>query len=432
MARQPEPPVRRRLALHSALRHRRAPYRRRPPRSPTRRRTLGDKRRGRHEGAHRAAQGPGASRSGSATRGSTRTPRARREDAPEPGDVVTLVDHDGRFIGRGFYNPRSQIPAAAVHARRTSRSTPPSSARPRRARARPARRAWGCRRTRPHVYRLVNSEGDELPGLIVDVYGDAASCSSRRWAWPSGAPSCSTRSRRELGPAHDLRDRARRYAAGGLRRPRRGSRAASLARAVAVPSRTASTWRSSRSSGQKTGMFLDQRETAPRVGAAGARGARARLYTYAGGFALRPRAAAPPRSTAVDTSARALARVEAHAAPTALAVERWRPTPSATSRRPRPRAFDLVIVDPPKFARARKDLEAARKGYERLNALALNACARARCSHLLVLAARRRRTFERILAAGAKHAGRRGPHLRARAAPAPTTRCRPASPRAST
>ena len=44
-----------------------------------------------------------------------------------------------------------------------------------------------------------------------------------------------------------------------------------------------------------------------------------------------------------------------------------------------PRSFDLLVIDPPKFARARKDLEAARKGYERLNALALGAAPRARC-----------------------------------------------------
>ena len=35
---------------------------------------------------------------------------ARTDGEPAPGDVVSLVDHDGRFIGRGFYNPRSQIP----------------------------------------------------------------------------------------------------------------------------------------------------------------------------------------------------------------------------------------------------------------------------------------------------------------------------------
>ena len=57
-----------------------------------------------------------------------------------------------------------------------------------------------------------------------------------------------------------------------------------------------------------------------------------------------------------------------------------------------PRSFDLVVIDPPKFARARKDLDAARKGYERLNALALQRLRAGRHpGHLLLLAERERR-----------------------------------------
>jgi 23S rRNA (cytosine1962-C5)-methyltransferase len=67
-----------------------------------------------------------------------------------------------------------------------------------------------------------------------------------------------------------------------------------------------------------------------------------------------------------------------------------------------------ILLDPPKFARARKDLEAARKGYERLNALALQACAP---GAILVTCSCSQNvdadTFERIVAAGAKQAGRR-------------------------
>ena len=65
------------------------------------------------------------------------------------------------------------------------------------------------------------------------------------------------------------------------------------------------------------------------------------------------------------------------------------------------------MIDPPKFARARKDVDAARKGYERLNALALNACAP---GALLVTCSCSQNVdaeeLERIIAAGAKQAGR--------------------------
>src|SRR5262249_32733715 len=74
----------------------------------------------------------------------------------------------------------------------------------------------------------------------------------------------------------------------------------------------------------------------------------------------------------------------------------------------RPRAYELVIVDPPKFARARKDLDAALKGYQRLNTLAMTACAdggllaTSSCSQLVDEEA-----FERMLAGAARDAGRR-------------------------
>ena len=109
----------------------------------------------------------------------------------------------------------------------------------------------------------------------------------------------------------------------------------------------------------------------------------------------------------MDSSARAVARMEAHAAANRLAVravegDAFRFLETAT-----PRSFDLVVIDPPKFARARKDLEAARKGYERLNALALTACAPGAilvtCSCSQNVSATE---FERIVAAGAKQANR--------------------------
>jgi 23S rRNA (cytosine1962-C5)-methyltransferase len=160
-------------------------------------------------------------------------------------------------------------------------------------------------------------------------------------------------------------------------------------------------------SGQKTGMFIDQRETRIRVGQL-SRGARVLdCYAYAGGFGLQAARGGASAVTAVDSSARAVARVEAHAQKNGVSIgaveaDVFRYLETAT-----PRSFDLIIIDPPKFARARKDLEAARKGYERLNALALAAAAPGAilvtCSCSQNVDAE---TFERIVAAGAKQAGR--------------------------
>src|SRR4029079_12220339 len=90
------------------------------------------------------------------------------EGDPAPGDVVSLTDHDGRFIGKGFYNARSQIPV-----RLCTRADEPVDAAFRRRRiveARAVRTRLGLPSPETDVYRLVNSEGDDLPGLVVDIY----------------------------------------------------------------------------------------------------------------------------------------------------------------------------------------------------------------------------------------------------------------------
>jgi 23S rRNA (cytosine1962-C5)-methyltransferase len=164
--------------------------------------------------------------------------------------------------------------------------------------------------------------------------------------------------------------------------------------------------------GQKTGLFLDQRPSRIRVGQI-VRGAPQRFgrvldcYAYGGGFALQAVRGGAGEVTAVDSSARAVGRIEAHAQANgrriaAVESDAFRFLETAT-----PHSYDLVVIDPPKFARARKDLEAATKGYERLNALALAVCApgailvTCSCSQNIGSV-----EFERIVAAAARQAGR--------------------------
>ena len=96
----------------------------------------------------------------------------RVEGDPAPGDVVSLADHDGRLIGQGFWNPRSQIPVRLCT--RADEAVDAAFLRERIARARAARTRLGLPSADTNAYRLVNSEGDDLPGLVVDLYADAA------------------------------------------------------------------------------------------------------------------------------------------------------------------------------------------------------------------------------------------------------------------
>jgi 23S rRNA (cytosine1962-C5)-methyltransferase len=321
-----------------------------------------------------------------------------------PGDVVSLADHDGRFIGRGFYNPRSQIPLrlctrvdepvdAAFFARRIQQ-------------ARAARTRLGLPSERTSAYRLVNSEGDELPGLVVDVYGDAAVAQITTLGIANRRAEIFDALEAELGIKTLFEISPPSYAE--LEGFAPTSRVARGAPRTGVPVlEDGIALEVEPLSGQKTGMFIDQRETRARVGSL-ARGARVLdVYAYAGGFALAAARGGAAAITAVDSSARALARIEAHAQTNGAKIEAIEADAFRFLETATPRAFDLVVIDPPKFARARKDLEAARKGYERLNALALQAAApgavlvTCSCSQNVDADA-----FERVVAAGAKQAGR--------------------------
>src|SRR5437868_6205185 len=92
----------------------------------------------------------------------------RVEGQAEPGAVVTLADHDGRFIGRGLYNPRSQIPVRLVT--REDEAVDAAFFQRRLRAAGALRRRLGFPSSATNAYRLINSEGDDLPGVVVDVF----------------------------------------------------------------------------------------------------------------------------------------------------------------------------------------------------------------------------------------------------------------------
>jgi 23S rRNA (cytosine1962-C5)-methyltransferase len=321
-------------------------------------------------------------------------------------DEVRVVDEEGRFIGRGFLSPRSQIRVRIA----SRRDEPLDEAwlRGRLAAAQELRRRLGLPGPDTDAYRLVNSEGDFLPGLIVDVYGDAAvvqfttAAMKRREELVFEALSALL-SPRTLYEA----------SVGGVAQIEGFSASARVARGEPrqnVPCRERGlALEIEPLVGQKTGWFLDQRDNRATVGAL-ARGARVLdLYCYAGGFAMHAARGGAVSVTAIDTSARALERARAHLEANRLGgVELVESDVFRFLEQAPAAGWDLIVCDPPKFARARKDLPAALKGYRRLNALALAACApggllaTASCSQLVDEV-----ELERIVAGAALDAHRR-------------------------
>jgi 23S rRNA (cytosine1962-C5)-methyltransferase len=333
---------------------------------------------------------------------------AREEGSYEPGDVVDVSDAEGRYIGRGFVNPRSQIRVRMVTTRDEAVDEKLIARRVKEAIGLRARLRLPSEET--NAYRLVNSEGDGLPGLVVDVYGDVCAVQFTALGMKRREAEVYDALAQLLSPRAMVEVSAGGFAqVEGFASATRTVRGEDTAAAAVRCRENGVELEVDPLHGQKTGMFLDQRENRRRL-ASLAKDARVLdMYTYAGGFALNALKAGAQQATCVDASGRALERVQAHAALNGLqGIETVEADAFRYLEAVKPRSYDVVVLDPPKFARARKDLEAALKGYQRLNALGMNACAEGAllatcsCSQLVD-----QESFERVIAGAAKDAGRR-------------------------
>lgn len=333
----------------------------------------------------------------------------RVEGACAPGDVAEVVDDEGRLIGVGFYNPGSQI---AV--RMLSRARVPIDRAFLRERVRAAmalRARLGLPSASTTAYRLVNAEGDGLPGLIADVYAGVVNLQITALGMKRLEPELVSVLEELLSPSAIYA-----VAAGGVTAKEGFSSAPGLLAGAAVGEvrfREHGVELSIEPEhGQKTGAYLDQRENHARIGALARSGDRVLdLYTNLGGFALHALRGGAAHATAVDMSPRALGRAREHARWAGVEdrlelveadVFRWLEEQTAGT------SYDLLIVDPPKFAASRAALEPALKGYRKLNALALRLAkpgalyATASCSQAVDAEA-----FERAVSSAAADAGRR-------------------------
>ena len=299
----------------------------------------------------------------------------RVDGEPAEGDVVDLTTHDGHFVARGLWNSASRI---RVRLYAFDAATPLDDAlfRRRLESAIGLRSALGLDDPAGGC-RLVNSEGDDLSGLIVDRYG----------AWLAVQVTALALVRRldmladtlaELVPTRGilLRGAERGLAKlEGLHLPDRVLRGAAPDGPVFVAEHGLR-FGVDLTEGQKTGFYLDQRDNRQ----AAARQARGRrvldMFCYAGGFGIAAAVAGGARSVlAVDSSAKATALARANAdlngaanltVETADAFEKLAALVEAGER------FGMVVLDPPKFARSRASVDDALRAYHRVIRVAVD------------------------------------------------------------
>jgi 23S rRNA (cytosine1962-C5)-methyltransferase len=288
------------------------------------------------------------------------------EAAGEAGDVIRVVDRAGRFLGSAFYNPKSEITLRIVT--RQDEEIDEAFFRSRIEKARDYRESL---KIDTDAYRLLHSEADGIPGLVADRYGDyfvlqvGSAAVEQRLNWVVAALE------NFFAPAGIL-----------LRRDAAARRREGLATKVEVLSGEVPDsfvvhegpvrYRAGLRGGQKTGGFLDQREN--HLAAAGyIRGRALDVFSYAGGFALHA-ARVAETVEAVDASGPALKAARENAELNGLSNIAFTRANAFDLLRERSDAgtrWDAVILDPPAFAKTKRDLPGARRAYKEINLRAM-------------------------------------------------------------
>jgi 23S rRNA (cytosine1962-C5)-methyltransferase len=292
----------------------------------------------------------------------------------EPGALVDVKSARGQFVARGYYNPRTDI-AIRILTRHPEEAIDQAFLRQRIRQALQLREVFEPQET--NAYRLIHSEGDGLPGLVVDRYADVLVAQTHTLGMERLLPDVIAALQAEVEVKGILLRNE------GQARRREGlSVEAPIVAAGEVPQRVQirengvqfliDPWQ-----GQKTGFFLDQRDKRKALQKY-ARGKRVlNCFSYSGGFSVYAALAGEEtRTVSVDISAAAIELARENFALNGLdAAMHDFYTEDVFDYLERARTegqlFDVVVLDPPAFAKNQGARAQALKAYRRLNTLGM-------------------------------------------------------------
>lgn len=293
--------------------------------------------------------------------------------APGSGDTVEIVSAGGEWLGRGAYSPLSQI-RIRVWTRDPAEKIEAQFFRTRLARA----LALPGPRKDPGpsaACRLVNAESDGLPGLIVDRYGGWLVCqflSAGAELWRNAVVE---ELNRLLSPAgiyerSDVKIRERE----GLP-PRAGPLAGAEPPEFLEIREGECRFLVDVRNGHKTGFYLDQRDNRAALAEYAPRAEMLNCYSYTGGFAAAALRGGAASAANVDSSEPALELCRRNLELNGFGAERSETIRGSVpdvlrSFRDSRRQFDLIVLDPPKFAESRAQVPKAARAYKDINLLA--------------------------------------------------------------
>ena len=296
--------------------------------------------------------------------------------SPAEGDVVGVFAADGSFLAYGHY----QVGSIAVRILSyDDAALKPSFWADRIGAAFHAREVMGLVGSgATSCYRLVHGEGDNLPGLIIDYYDGVCVLQAHSVGMFRAKRQICEALQAVYGEAlkavYDKSSGTAPFKAGlelvdGYLYKADGFTADEMA-VLENGNRFLVNWRE----GQKTGFFLDQRENRALVGRYAAGKNVLNLFCYTGGFSIYALNAGAAHVDSVDSSAKAMDLVEKNVALNGFGPEKHTGycTDALDFLRDVPEGkYDLMIVDPPAFAKHRGALQNALRAYQRLNAAAI-------------------------------------------------------------
>jgi 23S rRNA (cytosine1962-C5)-methyltransferase len=247
-----------------------------------------------------------------------------------------------------------------------------------------------CRLYERPYYRLVHAEADGLPGLVVDRFGAVLVVQANAAGIDQKLPLVIAALRDLVQPeAIVLRNDSPVRTLEGLALETRVA-LGSIDGPVTVEEGDVK-FLADVAAGQKTGWFYDQRDNRAFVAGLAAGCRVLDLYCYGGGFAVAAAAGGAAQVIGVDSSAQALALAEAAARENGVGTicdfRRADVFTEAAALAAKGERFDIVVADPPAFARSKRDVPAALRGYRKMARLAAQLTAPtgflflASCSH---------------------------------------------------
>ncbi len=305
---------------------------------------------------------------------------AHKESAPREGELVRVESNSGDVLGVGHW----QVGSIAVRILEFGVAELPKDYWPQRIRAAyRVRETLGLIRPDNNTYRLIHGEGDFVPGLIIDVYADTAVIQAHSVGIHYCREAIAEAVVAEVPQVENVyykSDDTLPFKA-EIEGPKVGYL---RVKGLEVRGLEEEFWsvenglafRIDWLRGQKTGFFIDQRENRALVERYAAGKEVLNMFCYTGGFSLYALRGGAKNVDSVDVSQKAIDLVNANVAHnfpkaknhTAVCADAFE---YLSTQKEAGRTFDLIILDPPAFAKHRDAVKNALRGYQRINAKAI-------------------------------------------------------------